>query len=214
VKFEEQARLILRFQNKKQVDDFLFICKKPLGLHEWSEDEIQDVVERHYLESLSGGVPKDMAYKSAMEVEIRLNLYNKKIPASHYKPSGSLNLKEQKRALRYLNALEKLQTKRKVEGLCLNLNSVQNSIKFIEESLKVNELMNTGGKPTIISDQDLSKLVNLKNLYTVCFPENSHSYKLGSLLNRLGKILIGKSIPRNIERLIDKAVAYMRNLEE
>jgi len=213
VKFEEQARLILRFQNKKQVDIFLSIGKKLLGLHEWSEDEIQDVVERHYEESRSGGVPHDMAYKSAMEVEIELNLYNK-IPAKHYKPSGSLNLKEQKRALRYLNALEKLQTKRKVEGLCLNLDSVQNSIKFIEESLKVNELMKTGGKPTTISDQDLSKLVNLKYLYTVCFPENSNSYKSGSLLYRLGKVLIGKPIPRKIERLIDKAVAYMRNLEE
>ena len=157
-----------------------------------------------------------MANNSAREYELRLITYKyrDKIPASSYKRSNSLALQEQKRALRYLKALVGLQTKRKVEGLCLKLDNVQQSIAFIEESLKVNQIMNTGGKPTTLNDQDLSKLVNLQNLYTVCFPKNSKTYKPGTLLKELGEVLIGKSIPRNIDKQVGKALDYTRNYEE
>ena len=42
--FSKEVWLILRYQDKKNVDMFLSICKKPLGLHEWTEDEIEDVL--------------------------------------------------------------------------------------------------------------------------------------------------------------------------
>jgi hypothetical protein len=213
--FEKEARKILRLQDKKQVDIFLSLGEEMLGFYEWSDDEIQDRVEGHLKESRSGGVPWDMAYKSARELELSLIIKKHDlIPAHAYKKSNSLEVQEQKRALRYLKELVRLQTKRKVEGLCLNLDHVQKSIEFIEESLKVNQVMNTGGHPTTLSDQDLSKLVNLKILYNVCFPENPKTYKSGGPLTKLGEALIEKSIPRNIDKLVGKALDYTRNYEE
>ena len=213
--FEKEARRILRLQDKGRVDGFLILCQKPLGLYEWSEDEIQDKYERHYEESISGGVPEEMASKSAEEHRLRLLIEKHDlIPANSYKPSSDLNLKEQKKALRYLKELVRLQTKRKVLGLCLNLDDVQNSINFIEESLKVNQVMNTGGHPITLNDRDLSKLVYLKIFYNICFPENPKTYKPGSPLTKLGEVLIEKSIPRNIDKLVDKAADYIQNYEE
>jgi hypothetical protein len=214
--FEKEVRRILRLQDKKQVDIFLSIGEKILGFYEMSKEERLDRVERHYEESISGGVPKDMANKSSGEYNFNLIMskYRYLIPDRHYKPSSSLAVQEQKRALRYLKELVRLQIKRKVEGLYLNLDNVLKSIEFIEESLKFNQVMNTGGKPTTLSDQDLSQLGKLKILYTVCFPENPNSYKSGSLLNKLGEVLIEKSVPRNIDRLVEKAADYIRNYEE
>jgi len=214
--FEKEVRRILRLQDKEQVDIFLSLGEKILGFYEISKEERLDRVERHYQESISGGVPKDMANKSADEYnfDLILSKYSYLIPARHYKPASTLSVQEQKRALRYLKALVALQIKRKVDGLCLNLDDVYNSIEFIEESLKVNQVMNTGGKPTTLSHQDLSRLVNLKNLYTVCFPKNAKTYKSSKLLNELGEVLIGKSITGKIDRLVEKAADYKRNYEE
>ena len=212
--FAEEVRWILRYQDKKKVDIFLSIGEKPLGLHEWTEDAIEDVFERHYSESVSGGMPSDMAFNAAKKVMLMITSQNLTFPSRHYRKSSSQKIKESKKALKYLYALKEMQTTRHLDGLCLDIDLVQKSIDYIEDILLANEVMNTGGKPTNINDQDLVKLVTLKGLYAVCFPKNSNRYTPGNLLHHLGEFLIEKTIPRKIDSLIDKAIIHLRSHEE
>ena len=208
--FEKEARWILRFQNKKSMDEFLSISEMVLGFSKLSESQIESLVEDHYIEGLRGGVPKHMVARSALKLQIRLS---NEFPASYYKKVSSPCIKDQKKALKYLYALKEMQTVRKVDGLCLDINTLQNYIAIIEDSIKANNVLNTGGKPTNINDQELVALIRLKNAYTVSFPKNSNRYTPGNLLHQLGECLIEKSISRKIHISIDKAKDYLESHE-
>jgi hypothetical protein len=209
--FSENVRWILRFQDKESVEKFLSISDLVLGFREWSKTQVEGMVEDYYIEALSGGVPKKLAARSAEEYQLKFYI---NFPPTYFKKSTDLGIREQKKALKYLYVLQEMQTVRNVDGLCLDLNTVQNSIDFIEDSIKSNEVLNTGGKPTSINDQELLTLVRLKHLYTISFPKNSTRYTPGNLLHQLGECLVEKSIPRKIDTLIDKAIIHLRSHEE
>ena len=208
--FSRDVEWILRFRDEKSVDSFLSLSEKILGFYEYSIDEIDGKVDDHYIESRRGKVHKESAARSAYEYQMGFLI--EPLP-SYYRKSSDPKIKKHKATLSDLRKLQKMQATGSLDGLAFNLSAVKKRIASIEDHIEYNNILNTLGKPANISDRQLGLLVNLKYLYAVIFPNNSNRYTPGNLLHQLGVCLLGQSLPRKTDALIDKAIIQLRNHE-
>ncbi len=208
--FTNEARWILRYQDEEETKEFLLLAEMALGFHQLTDGELEDRVEDYYIESIRGGASEEKAKKDTAEHLLKLIL---RPPDEYYMPSSDPTIKARKEAIRYLDDLKRLQIAGELRGNFIDLHAVENSRNALVSSLKANEVLNTGGKPTGISDNELAALIRLKCVYGMAFPKNSNRYTQGNLLHQLGEYLIGKKISRKINSLIKKGEKYIRDEE-
>lgn len=120
-----------------------------------------------------------------------------------YLPSNDPTLKNSEKALRSLNKI--------VDAPIFRPYTIElvKAIRAIEVMLDWNKLQKPKGRITTITVGDAIQLGRLKANFENHFPGLSSHYREGTILNKLGKILIGKSIPNGTDKQIN---AYWTNI--
>jgi hypothetical protein len=123
----------------------------------------------------------------------------------YYKPSTDSEIVFLTRALKHLRALEDIALSGRP---VIDHVALIRSIEHAEFFLDLNKTLDTGGKPSGLNIGDVHKLILLKEIFNDVFGKCS-KYTPGTLLHQLGEVLIGKSISRNAEKLINKGEGYL-----
>jgi hypothetical protein len=126
----------------------------------------------------------------------------------YYKPSTDLEILFLTRALKHLRALKNIETSYRP---VIDPVELRSSIKYAKFLLDLNKTLDTGGKPSGLNIEDVLKLISLKEIFNDVFGKCS-KYTPGTLLHQLGVVLIGKSISRKAEKLINKGEDFLLEL--
>ena len=123
----------------------------------------------------------------------------------YYKPSTDSEIVVLTRALKHLRALKEIELS---DRPVIDPVALRSSIKNAKFFLNLNKILDTGGKPSGLNIDDVLKLILLKEIFNDVFGKCS-KYTPGTLLLQLGEVLIGKSISRKAEKLINKGEDYL-----
>lgn len=74
----------------------------------------------------------------------------------------------------------------------------------IKLKLLDNFIFNTGGNRGFLTRLDLYRLRKLRRIFKKAFPNSSHVYKRNNLLTKIGEVLLEKTIPKSIEKQMNK----------
>ena len=84
----------------------------------------------------------------------------------------------------------------KLESLLCNRELIKMDIQNLEQKVKANQLLNTGGRPASLTLKNLFSLNSFRRVFEKHFPKLSNEYTEGNYLHQIGEVLLNKTLPR------------------
>jgi hypothetical protein len=77
-------------------------------------------------------------------------------------------------------------------------------IQELNDVVEINNILNTGGKPTDLTHGNLTDLYLLSEFFRYCFPALSQSFSEETLLGQLATALVEKPIPKSVGEMMER----------
>ena len=123
------------------------------------------------------------------------------------------HIKHKKDAIKHIERLERF-IKNGVIGY--RIEGLAEAKRDLKLDIKVMSALNTGGRRSDLTLGDLKDLYKLREAFRNCFHNLSDKYQRHSLLYEMGRALVGKTLPKSIEKILEKPekalTSYYREL--
>jgi len=187
--FKKEARIILLNQPRENVDQFFTLIDKGpgVGLAPFSDDLLAKDDEKET-------IYEDHSHVFSAEERVRTCL-----PAAERKKYYEATL----------CLLELIRNKELGLIRIISSDDIYAELTRLEVLIYQDHILNTGGKRSALNLTDLFELIKLQQGFSSCFPDRSARFRGDNLIVRLGEKLIGKPIPKSIDKMCEKLDSYI-----